>query len=55
MNGHTLPSGENLSVIKYQPREKKPTNISGASPSSFVCNNLYVKNFPTPHFDEFEL
>jgi len=52
MNGHALPSGEVLTVLEYQPGEKKPIN-QGSQHASFT--NLYVKSFPRTDFEEDDL
>lgn len=59
MNGKHLAQGDTLSVTRYEPPEKKPVKISPVSGNP-VCvhstfNNLYVKNFPQPNFEDGEL
>jgi hypothetical protein len=57
MNGFVLASGDLLTVTSYKPKERKLAQGSNGIPSlsPLPINNLYVKNFPSPHFDEFEL
>lgn len=53
MHEHKLECGDSLTVTPYEPPERQAvpsTNSSGLIKGVF--NNLYVKNFPSPDFDE---
>ena len=59
MNGHKVDE-EQLSVVHYEVKDKNSPQTTSAGTTSVGVSaqeftNLYVKNFPTPEFDEANL
>lgn len=59
MSGLILPSGETLIVSEYFLKERNNPHSfflqSDNKGMQIRSSNLYIKNFPSPHFDEFDL